>query len=287
MKKIKLRRSANRSYGGDVIIGIILAFFCLIMVLPMVYALSSALKPLDEIWMFPPKFFVRNPTFKNFSQLFEIMSSFRVPFTRYIFNTVFITVCSTAGHVLLASMCAYAFAKQKFYGKKVMFNLVVIALMFNPVVTSIPSFIIMSEIRWIDSYLSYIIPAFASALGLYLMKQFMEQMIPDSLLEAARIDGCNEFYMYFKIAMPIVKPATITLIILSVQSMWNTGQSRYIFDERLKTLNYALSQILAGGISRAGVGAAASVIMMAVPILVFVIAQSNVIETMATSGMKE
>jgi ABC-type glycerol-3-phosphate transport system permease component len=287
MAKIKFRRSFNRSYGGDIAIGAVLLIVCVIMALPLIYAISSSLKPLEEIWMFPPRFLVENPTLKNFTQLFDIMSGFRVPFTRYLFNTVFITVAGTAGHVLLASMCAYAFSKHKFYGRKVMFNLVVIALMFNSVVTSIPSFLIMSKLRWIDTYLSYIVPAFASALGLYLMKQFMEQMIPDTLLEAARIDGCNEFRVFFSIVMPIVKPATITLTILSVQSMWNTGQSRYIFDEKLKTLNYALSQILAGGIARAGVGAAASVIMMAVPILVFVIAQSNVLETMATSGMKE
>jgi ABC-type glycerol-3-phosphate transport system permease component len=287
MKKFKFRRSFNRSYGGDILIGLILALFCFIMILPMVYTVSSSLKPLEEIWTFPPKFLVENPTLKNFSQLFDILSDYRVPFTRYLFNTVFITVCGTGGHVLLASMCAYAFAKHNFYGKKVMFNLVVMALMFNSVVTAIPSFIIMKELNWIDTYWSYIVPAFASALGLYLMKQFMEQMVPDSLLEAARIDGCNEFGIFFRIAMPIVKPATITLIILSVQNMWNTGQSRYIFDEKLKTLNYALSQILAGGIARAGVGAAASVIMMAVPILVFVFAQSRVLETMATSGLKE
>ena len=287
MKTIRMRRSFNRSYGGDFVIAVFLFFFCAVMALPMIYAISSSLKPLEEIWMFPPRFFVQNPTLKNYSQLLEILSGSRIPFTRYLFNTLFITLCGTMGHVILASMCAYAFAKHHFYGQRVLFNLVVMALMFNSVVTAIPSFMIMSKIHWINTFLSYIVPAFASPLGLYLMKQFIEQMVPDSLLEAARIDGCNEFRLFFRIVMPVVRPATITLIILSVQGLWNVGQTNYIFTEKFKTLNYALSQILAGGVARAGVGAAGAVVMMAVPVVVFIIGQSRVLETMATSGMKE
>lgn len=284
--KIK-RRALNRSYGGDVPINIFLIVFGLFMILPMVYAISSSLKPLDELWIFPPTFLVRNPTFKNFQDLFRVMSSSWVPFSRYIFNTVFISVVGTLGHVIISSLCAFALAKYKFPGSRLMFNMVVLALMFTAAVTQIPNFIIMAKIGWVDTHFSIIIPAFAFPLGLYLMKQFMDQMIPAAILESAAIDGANLWTTFWKIAMPMVKPAWLTLIIFSFQSLWNLGSSVYIQSEQLKTFNYALSQILAGGIARAGTGAAATVIMMILPILIFVISQSNIVETMSASGMKE
>lgn len=257
------------------------------MMLPMVFAIASALKPLEEIWFFPPRFFVRNPTLKNFTDLFRIISDSWVPFSRYIFNTVFITAVGTFGHVILASLCAYALSKHDFPGKNILFQMVVLSLMFSAAVTQIPNFVIIARLGWIDSYKSVIIPAFASTLGLYLMKQFMEQMVPDSVLESARMDGAHEWAIFWKIVMPMVKPAWLTLIMLSIQGLWGMGESRLIQSEELKTINYALSQILAGGIARTGTAAAAMVMMMVVPILVFIITQSNIIETMSTSGMKE
>ena len=178
-------------------------------------------------------------------------------------------------------------AKIKFPGGKLMFKTVQTSLMFHATVTAITSFIIMSAFGWLDSYWAIIVPAWASTLGLYLMKQFMDSSISDDVLESARLDGCNEFKTFWVIAMPMVKPAWLTLIIYSFQGLWNTGSSQYIFSEQLKTLNYAISQITAGGIARAGASAAATVIMMIVPILVFIITQSNIIETMASSGMKD
>ncbi|AUS98690.1 ABC transporter permease [Clostridium thermosuccinogenes] len=257
------------------------------MVLPMVYAISNSLKPLEEIWYFPPRFFVRNPTLKNFRDLFRIMSESWVPFSRYIFNTFLITGVGTFGHVVLASLCAYALSKHDFPGKNLMFSMVVLSLMFSGVVTQIPNFIIVAKLGWIDSYKAIIIPAFGSSLGLYLMKQFMEQMIPDSVLESARMDGAHEWKVFWKIVMPLVKPAWLTLTIFSIQGLWGMGANKFIQSEELKTLNYALSQILAGGIARAGTGSAAAVLMMIVPIVAFIITQSNVIETMSTSGMKD
>ena len=164
--------------------------------------------------------------------------------------------------------------------------MIVMALMFNGTVTAIPNYITMAKLKWIDTYLPMIVPAFASSLGLYLMKQFMEQ-IPDALLEAARIDGASQWHIFWRIVMPNVKSAWLTLMLLSVQSLWNTGSTSFVFSEELKTLAYALSQILAGGIARQGIGNAVSVLMMAVPIGIFLFTQSNIIETMSTSGMKD
>ena len=284
--KIK-KRSFNRSVGGDVGINVVLVVFGLFMFLPMVYAISQSLKPLDELWMFPPRFFVKNPSFKNFQELFRLMSESWVPFSRYIFNTAFVAVVGTGGHLILASLAAYAMTKINFPGRKAMFNLVYYSLMFHSTVSALSNFIIKSALGWIDTYWSLIIPAFGSTLGFYLMKQFMETTVPDSVLESARLDGAKEFRIYIQIVMPMVKPAWLTLIVYSFQGLWNSGTSIYIYSEELKTFNYAIQQILTGGIVRSGAAAAATVIMMLVPISVFVITQSNIIETMASSGMKD
>ena len=282
----KRHKKVNRSpvttaglFFGILILG-------LFMVIPLVLIISNSLKPLNELWIFPPKLFPMHPTLSNYRDMMTVLSESVVPFTRYLFNTVLITICGTAGHIILASMCAFPLAKKRFPGRNVIFSLIVMALMFNGTVTAIPNYVTMARLSWIDTYLPMIVPAFASSLGLYLMKQFMEQ-IPDALLEAARIDGASQWHIFWRIVMPNVKSAWLTLMLLSVQSLWNTGSTSYVFSEELKTLAYALSQILAGGIARQGVGNAVSVIMMAVPIGIFLFTQSNIIETMSTSGMKD
>ncbi|MBR4761941.1 MAG: carbohydrate ABC transporter permease [Clostridia bacterium] len=282
-KKLRL----NRSAGGNIAINILLCLMGIFMVLPMVYAISNSLKPLNELWIYPPKFFVENPTLSNFRNLFNMMNDSWVPFSRYLANTVFISVVGTLGHVFLSSLCAYALAKHDFPGKNILFKMVVFSLMFSTVVTAVPNFLIMAKLRLIDTHWSIILPAFASSLGLYLMKQFMEANIPDTLIEAAHIDGASESTVFFRIVMPLVKPAWLTLMIFSFQGLWGATATSTIRSEELKTLSYALSQVVAGGIARQGASAAASVIMMIVPILVFITTQSNIVETVATSGMKD
>jgi len=279
-------KKLNRSLGGSIFLFFIIGAFAVFMLIPMVYAINSSLKPLNELWIFPPRIFVKNPTLKNYTDLFRLMSDSWVPFTRYFFNTLLVSVSGTFGHVLLASMCAYSMSKLKFSGSNVIFKIIVMSLMFSSSVTAIPNFIIITKLKLLNTYFALILPAFAAPLGLYLMKQFMETLIPDSLLEAAKIDGANEGLIFFKIVMPLVKPAWLTLVIFSFQSLWSCGSNMYIQSEQLKTLNYAISQIISGGISRAGAGSAAVVVMMIVPIVVFVLTQSNVVETMATSGLK-
>lgn len=286
--KVRMKRNQKlrRSTGGQVANVIILLIFAAFFALPLVYAISSAFKPMDEIFLFPPRFFVRNPTTTNFQDLLILMQQSWVPFTRYIFNTVFITIVGTIGHVLIASLAAFALAKHRFPGKNFIFQVVVLSLMFSAHVTAIPSYLIMSGLGWIDTFAAIIVPNLGYTLGLFLMKQFMEQ-IPDSLLEAARIDGASELRVFFTIAMPSVRPAWLTLIIFVFQNLWNATGGTYIYSEELKTLPYALQQIQIGGIARAGVSAAAALIMMSVPIIMFIIAQSNVIITMSSAGIKE
>ncbi|MBO4791175.1 MAG: carbohydrate ABC transporter permease [Clostridia bacterium] len=277
----------NRSVGGDAGITFLLVILGAFMFLPMLYVIMQSLKPLDELWMFPPRFYVVNPTFRNFKDLFVLMNTSWVPFSRYIFNTVFITVLGTVGNLFFGSLAAYAFSKVMFPGRKWMFKVVRSSLMFHKTVTAVTNFIIMSALHMVDTYWALIIPAWGHTLGLYLMKQFMESNVTDAVLESARLDGASEFKTFWVIAMPMVKPAWLTLIIYSFQDLWNAGSSIYIHSEQLKSFNYAIGQITAGGIKRAGASAASQVIMMAVPILVFVITQSNIIETMGSSGMKD
>ena len=289
-KKLRTRKHKvvlNRSAGGDAGITIILSLLGAFMFLPMVYVVMQSLKPLDELWMFPPRFYVVNPTFKNYRDLFMLMNTSWVPFSRYIFNTVFTSVAGTFGNLFCSSLAAYAMAKIKFPGGKKMFLTVRTSLMFHSTVTGITSFIIMTSMGLLDTYWAIIIPAWSSSLGLYLMKQFMETNVSDAVLESARLDGATELRTFWTIAMPMVKPAWLTLIIYSFQGLWNAGASIYIHSEQLKSFNYAIGQIMAGGIKRAGASAASMVIMMMVPILVFVISQSNIIETMGSSGMKD
>ena len=257
------------------------------MFLPMYYVVIQSFKPLDELWMFPPRFYVINPTPKNYTDLFTLMSTSWVPFSRYIFNTVLTSVAGTFGNLFSASLAAYAISKIKFPGRRFSFKLVRTSLMFHSTVTGITSFMIMSTLKLVDTYWALILPALGYKLGLYLMKQFMDTNVPNTVLESARLDGASELRTFWVIAMPMVKPAWLTLIIYCFEDLWNRGSSTYIHSEQLKSFNYAIGQIMAGGIKRAGAHAASTVIMMLVPIAVFVISQSNIIETMGSSGMKD
>ena len=280
------RRQPNRSRTGDFFVYLFLLLVAVAMVFPLVFAVNSALKPLDELFMFPPKVFAQNPTLDNFADLFVTMGKSWVTFPRYVFNTVFITVVGTAGHLIIASMGAFVLAKYDFPGGKTFFKLVTVALMFSGYVTAIPNYLIINALGWIDTYWAIIIPAFAAPIGLFLMKQFMEGL-PTSLIEAAKIDGANEWKVFMGIVMPNVKPAWLTLIIFSVQSLWNNKAATFIFSEEKKTLVYALQQIQSGGIARTGQAAAVTVIVMVVPIAIFTLSERKILETMATTGLKD
>jgi ABC-type glycerol-3-phosphate transport system permease component len=279
-------KQLNRSLAGNTLLFAIMIICGLFMVLPLVMIVNNALKPLDELYQFPPKIFVRNPTLENFSDLFVLMNDSWVPFSRYILNTLIITGGGMVGHVIIASLAAYPLAKNEFPFKKQLFSMVVLSMMFSWTVTQIPQYLIISWLHINNTYLALILPAWAFGMGLYLMKQFMEQL-PDSLMESARLDGASEWKIFWTIVMPNVKPAWLTLAIFQFQQMWGNTGSLFLRDEQLKPLQYALQQITAGGVARAGAAAAVTFIIAAVPIIFFLICQSNVLETMTTSGMKD
>ena len=280
------RRHPNRSIAGDIGIYLLLLIFAIAMVFPLVFLIGSSLKPLDELFRFPPPVWPQHPTTDNFSDLFVTMGQSWVPFSRYIVNTVFITVVGTFGHLVIASMAAFVLAKYEFPGGRLFFTVVTTCLMFSGYVTGIPNYLIMSRLGMIDTYWALILPAFAAPIGMFLMKQFMEGL-PTALIEAATIDGASQFRIFWSIVMPNVKPAWLTMIIFSVQSLWNTSAATVIYSEAKKTMVYALQQIQAGGVARTGQVAAANVIIVSVPILIFIFSQSRILETMASSGIKD
>lgn len=288
-RKIKatgVRRLAYRSIGGNIGIFIFLALVSAFMILPMLYAVLQSLKPLDEIFAYPPRFFVRNPTLKNYSQLFKLANSLWVPFSRYLFNSLYVSVLSTTLYIFIAVMAGYSLSKGKFPGVNLISNLVVWTMLFRSEVLAVPQYLVISAFGMVDTHSSIILPAMAATMGVFLMKQFMITAIPDSVLEAARIDGAGEMRIVRSIVFPCVKPCILTLIIFTFQSMWNNTGGNYIYSESLKMLPSALSTIISSGIARAGAGAAVSVILMIPPIIVFLYSQNSVMETMSHSGLK-
>ncbi len=281
------RAGLARSVGGDIVNFLLLCVIAAFMALPLLYVVSNAFKPLDEIFVYPPRLYVIHPTVSNFSDLASLMSQSWIPFSRYIFNSVFVTVVSTFVQILFVSMAAYVLEKREFPGRKVFFKVVVTSLMFSGSVTAVPNYIIMNGLGMVNTYWALILPAIASSMGLFLMKQFVATSVPTAILEAARVDGAHELTIFWRIVMPLVKPAWLTLIIFAFQSIWATNGNGYIYTETLKPLHYALSQVVSGGVARTGSAAAVSLIMLLPPLAVFIITQSNILNTMASSGIKE
>lgn len=277
----------GRSRWGNIINFLFICLVGVFMLFPLVYVINNAFKPMDELFMFPPNFFVRNPTLDNFTNISVLMSQSWIPFSRYVFNTLFVTIAATFAHIILASLAAYVLEKRDFPGAKPIFKTMEISLMFTATATAIPNYIIMSKLGMIDTYWALIIPYVGSTMGLYLMKQHLSATVPNALLEAARIDGASELKIFRSIVMPLAKPAWLTMMLFAVQAMWGQTGASTIFTEAKKPLTYALNQIVSGGVARAGAGAAVQLIIITPPILMFVLIQTQVLDTMASSGMKD
>ncbi|MCL2407857.1 MAG: carbohydrate ABC transporter permease [Defluviitaleaceae bacterium] len=277
---------SNRTVWGNFMMILFLCVMASLFLIPVVMIINNAFKPLHELLIIPPHIFVRNPTLRNFQDLGPIFANTLVPFSRYLFNSLFIVALGCIGQIFFASMAAYPLAKYEFPGVHLINRLIVLSLMFSGAVTAIPNFVIVSALGFIDTYFAVIIPVFAQTLGLYLMRNFMGQVY-SSVIESAAIDGAGEFRTLWTVVMPAVKPAWITLIIFSFQSMWGVTGGAFLYNEALKPLNAALGQITAAGLARIGVGSAIGLIMFMVPLVIFIIMQSNVVETMNSSGMKD
>ena len=277
----------TRSKVGNFFYVLFLVAFGAFSALPLIYCIVTSFKPVDELLVFPPRFFVMRPTISNYMALPGLLSNLRVPLSRYIFNSLFVSIISTVLYVVIATLAAFALCKSRIKGRKVFFVVIQFALLFNGYTLSIPQYLIFSWLKMVDTYWVMILPYIASTMGVFLMKQYMEGAIPDALLEAARVDGAGPYRIFFQIALPIVKPCWLTLTLFGFRDIWASVPSGTVFNETLKTLPTIMSQISAGGIARAGSAMAVTVIMMIPPILVYMASQSNVIESMSSAGIKE
>lgn len=287
MAKNSQYRRFTRSTAGNIGYFTILILAGIFTVLPLFYCVITSFKPLDELLIFPPRFYVQRPTLASYRAIPPLLSNLQIPVSRYLFNTVLITVVTTFVTIFFGSLSAFAFSKSRLKIKNVFFTLIQMMMLYNGTTLGVPLYLIYSKLGMVDTYWVYILPAIPSAVNCFLMKQFMDSSINDSLLEAARIDGAGVFGMYWRIVMPILKPAWMTVLLFSFQAMWSTASGGTIFSEDLKTISEVTSSIAAGGIARQGSSMAISVILMIPPILVFVFTQSNVMETMSSSGIKE
>ena len=279
-------RQAGRRAGGSIGIFLLLAVLGLFMVLPIYLTVVMSVKPVEELFVFPPKLYAVRPTLDNFRDMFRVLHQNRVPFSRYVFNSIFVTVSVTVLQCVFSSMAAFVLAKCKFPGSRLINGVIVISLLYQSSVIYIMQYIVMAKLHMIDTYMALIFPAVASPMGIFLMRQSISQ-VPDSVIEAAKVDGAGLFRICWQIVIPNQKPALMTLIIFAFQGAWNIQAGSVVFKEEYKTLPTVVSQAATSGLARAGVAMAAAVFMLIPPIVIFMLAQRQVIETMAHSGIKE
>lgn len=258
-------------------------------VLPIIYIFTTAFKPAEELFKFPPSFFVQNPTWENYKSLFELMAGSSVPASRYLFNSVLVTVLTVVVSIALSIMAGYVLSKKDFKGRKLLFEINTLALMFVPIAVTIPRFILVVRLGLVDRFISNILPIVSMPVGLFLIKQFIDQT-PDALIEAARMDGATELQIVFRVIVPMVSPAIATVAILAFQSAWGNVEASvyYINNESLKTFAYYISTFASSSTatSTQGVAAASALIMFLPNLIIFIIMQSKVMDTMAHSGIK-
>lgn len=259
-----------------------------VMVLPLLYMVVNAFKPYDEFFLWPPRFWVRRPTLEHFANLVMSTDASVVPVSRYVFNSVFVTALTVSLILVVQSMAAFPLAKHRFPGRRIIYVLNMAAFMFATEVVQIPRFLVVNALGMVDTYWALIIPLLAQPFMVFLLVQYMGE-VPEALLEAARMDGANHWYVYSRVVMPLIRPALATVLIFTFIAIWRDGFSPiiYVRTEALKTLPVVMSTIFGGGVGRAGPAAAASFLMTAPTVVIFVLLQRHVLSTMAYSGIKE
>ena len=274
---------------GQIKIMIILLPLLIFMAMPLVYIANHAFKPMDELFAFPPTFFVKNATLENFEKLIKFSRTSGVPMSRYVFNSLIVTVLTVGLSLLFTTMSAFALAKLKFKGRDMMMNVNQMALMFVATAVLIPRYLVIAKLGLIDNIWAHILPLMAYPVALFLVKQFTEQ-VPDSLIEAAYIDGASDVTVYRKIVIPLIKPAIATATILVFQQVWTNVETSnyYIYDDSMKTLTFYMNSMINVNNTVAGQGmsAAATLILFIPNLVLFIILQNGVMNTMAHSGIK-
>lgn len=268
---------------------VILSPVVMFMLLPLLYIFNHAFKPLEELFYYPPRFIVESPTLANFTRLFQVTGTSGIPMSRYFFNSVIVTILVLVASVLISTMAGYALSKLNFKGKKAMNEINTLSLMFVGIAVTIPRYLVVEQLGLIDNFFVHVLPYLAVPVGLFLIKQFVDQ-IPNELIDASRVDGANEWQIYTKIILPLIKPAIATIVILSFQTVWNSADTSttYINNDLLKTFAFYMNTLTANtnAVAGQGMAAAASLIMFLPNLIIFIMMQSKVMDTMAHSGIK-
>ena len=280
-------RNSKRFTVGDFFKYLFLLLLLAFLILPLIYNFTTALKPLDELIKYPPPIFVKNPTIQNFVDMVRVYANTEVPFLRYVFNSLWTTAAGMFLTIIVSILAGYSLAKLRLRAANLLFNIIVGSMMISLAVAAMMTYRITMGLGLYNSYWAYILPNIANSSYVFLSRQFAEG-IPEELIEAARIDGASELKTFRVIAIPILKPAIATLALYSFNALWgNTGAATlYIVDEAKKNLPYALNHAMASGLARQGAQAAMSLIMLMPSLIMLIITQSKVVDTMAHAGIK-
>ena len=285
----KTRFNPDKFHFNQIPMYLVLVPLALFMALPIVFIINHAFKPIDELFAFPPRFFVENPVFDNFVKLARQASAGGISISRYIFNSVIVTGSVVFLSMIISSMAAFALSKLRFRAKGILMEINNLAMMFVPVAVIIPRYLLVEKMGIINTYFAHILPLIALPVGMFLVKQFTDQ-VPDSLIEAAVVDGANYFTVYRKIILPMIKPAIATVAILAFQSVWNNTETSamYTNKESMRTLTFYMNTLASNthAVAGQGIAAAASLIMFLPNLILFILCQSKVMNTMAHSGIK-
>jgi ABC-type glycerol-3-phosphate transport system permease component len=292
LSSVGLRRNRlNKIDGFQKVLYVLLTLIGLFMVVPIVFLFTNALKPVQELFIFPPRIYVEDPTLQNFKDLFLLTANSVVPATRYLFNSIVVTTLTVVGVVMVSALCAYPLAKHKFPGRDLLFATLLLSLMFAAETVNIPRYLVVSNLGIMNTYLGHILPHLAAPVSVFLMRQFVDQGVPNELLEAAKVDGARELTVFFRIVIPLIMPAVATVAILTFQSAWGdlTTSRLFMQDESMKTFPFFMNTFVTGGatgIARQGVMAASGLVLFLPNLLFFLFFQRKVIATMAHSGIK-
>jgi multiple sugar transport system permease protein len=260
------------------------------MMLPIIFIFSQAFKPLDELFLYPPRFIVKRPTLSNFYELFALTRGSNIPVSRYLVNSILTAFFTVLFTIIISVFAGYTLSKKQFKAKNLIFTINNLALMFVPIAVIIPRYYVVQSLGLIDTFIINILSLLAMPIGVFLVKQFIDQ-IPDALIDAALVDGANDFQIIFNIIIPLLKPAISTVGILAFQVAWNSTEAStyYINNENLRTFAFYVSnltQTTGNTIAGQGIAAAAGLIMFVPNLLLFIFMQSRVMNTMAYSGLK-
>ncbi len=260
-----------------------------LMLLPIVFIFCHAFKPMDELFAFPPRFFVQRPTLDNFRGLMKASQTSGIPMSRYVFNSLIVTATDVVMSMALSTSAGFALSKLKFKGKETLMEINNMALMFVPVAVMIPRYLVINTLGMTNNYLAHILPLLAMPVSLFLVKQFIDQ-IPDALIDAAYMDGATDFVVYRKIILPMIRPAIATSAILAFQQVWANVESSnlYMNEDGLRTLAFYMNTLANANntVAGQGIAAAATLIMFIPNLIMFIFCQKSIMNTMANSGIK-